>query len=742
MSDEIKVNESEERSLREGAEPTPEEKEFPAEAGEAAGSPADAESAESQNFAGASLESTSAENEEKSTPGEKKDPSAGEPQARKITDKKAKRRARKAKRPYLKWIILVLVLVVAAAVLLRMRTAKNAAAEVEVDTKNIGMVTRGDIQNALTSSGSLSAKDTYTITSLVEGEIIEADFEEGDQVEKGQVLYRIDPSDMDREIETAQKNVQYAEDDLEEAKEDLAKAQSDLNGGTWCAKSSGYIKNLNLKAGDSVSQNLEIADLYNDTTMKLKLPFLSIEADAIAVGTQMIVTLSDTGEQIPGQVIEKSSMEEALTGGTVVKYVTLVVSNPGGLSASDSATAQSGDISSVASGTFEAYTENKLKYDLSASVKVASVLVHDGQYVTAGTPVFTMTQDSLSDALKSYEKAIEQAEQSLDNAQNSLEQQAEKLEDYTITAPISGQVIRKSGKVGDKISKSGSDSDNTLAIIYDLSELTFEMSIDELDISNVEVGQEVDVTADAFEDETYTGHVTNVSLNGSYQSGVTTYPVTVTLDDEKNLLPSMNVDGTIILEEATDVLRIPANALQRGNIVYVRDTSLTEEQKAAAEGGAGGEAGAPGTSGAGDAPAEDAGIPAGSAEETVSVEIGGTGSASVKSPAPGVNVAGDAGNGGGEVAVSVSGGSGGAVTVPAGGAGGASMPKRNDAPAGFTPVRVEVGLISDDYVEVVSGLSEGQEVYVKESTQGGGMFMMMGGFGGGPGGGPGGGSRR
>ena len=64
-------------------------------------------------------------------------------------------------------------------------------------------------------------------------------------------------------------------------------------------------------------------------------------------------------------------------------------------------------------------------------------------------------------------------------------------------------------------------------------------------------------------------------------NGVTNYPVTVTLDDAGELIPGMNVTGTILLDEAKDVLAIPADSLMRGNRVYVKDAS-------AAEGGAGG----------------------------------------------------------------------------------------------------------------------------------------------------------
>ena len=76
-------------------------------------------------------------------------------------------------------------------------------------------------------------------------------------------------------------------------------------------------------------------------------------------------------------------------------------------------------------------------------------------------------------------------------------------------------MITKNFKVGDNITKNTS-STTTLATIYDLSALTFKMSIDELDIQSVKVGQKVTVTADAFEGQTFSGTVTNVSLESTH----------------------------------------------------------------------------------------------------------------------------------------------------------------------------------------------------------------------------------
>ena len=69
-----------------------------------------------------------------------------------------------------------------------------------------------------------------------------------------------------------------------------------------------------------------------------------------------------------------------------------------------------------------------------------------------------------------------------------------------------------------------------------------------------------------------------MSLEGTSSNGVTYYPVTVTLDEVGDLLPGMNVEGNIILDSAENVLAVPADALQRGNVVYVKDDTVKEAQ--------------------------------------------------------------------------------------------------------------------------------------------------------------------
>ena len=544
----------------------------------------------------------------------------------------------------LKKRLLIVGLVLIAAVLLFVAVSKKKAAEAaaQAQVARTGVVTRQDIQSTLSASGTISPKDTYSITSMADGEVIEADFEEGDQVEEGQVLYRIDASSMESELKMANNTLERAQVSFETAVEDYNEALSKYSGNTYKSTKTGYIKTLFIEQGDKVGSNTQIADIYNDSVMRIKVPFLNLEAQQITAGMPAVLTLSDTLEQLEGVVYSVSAMDETLSGGRLVRYVTIQVENPGGLTTSMTATAVIGSFTSSGDGSFTPTVDTVMGADLATQVEVESMLVTEGAFVSAGTPIFKMKTSTAEKLIRSYKDDMDQAESTLEKAQSSLDSTQDTYDDYTVTAPISGTVISKSVKQGDNV-KNG-NSTTTLAVIYDMSSVTFQMNIDELDISNVEVGQQVEVVADAFEDKMFTGKVTNISLEGSSSNGVTYYPVTVTLDEVGGLLPGMNVEGTIIVDSAEDALAVPADALQRGNRVYVKDETVTEAQ--------------------------------------------------------------------------------------------------GRVPAGFREVEVETGLISADYVEIVSGdLKENDEVYLAETSVSTEDTMMMPGMGGmgGPGGSMGGG---
>ncbi len=475
----------------------------------------------------------------------------------------------KLKLPSKKLVIGALVLIAVAGGAYFYLNKKKAVVSSDSDLKT-GTVTRQTIQSSLSSSGTIFPKDSYKITSMVDGTIISADFKEGDVVEEGQVLYQIDSSSINSKLNSANSTLERSESSYSRAVNNYDKASSDFSGNTVKSKYTGHIKTLNISIGDQVSANTEIAEIYDDSSMKLDVPFLSVEASLIPVGTAATVVIEDTLEEIIGIVTSVDSMETTLSGGQLVRYVTIEVSNPGGLTTDMSATASINGMNSSGDGIFKAARDFTIKADnLTSSVTVEQLLVSEGDYVTAGQPLFLADADDIEDILYNYKDKVDSAKSSVESARSSLDSTTETFDHYTITAPISGTVVTKSVNVGENVQNGSSAT--SLAVIYDLTEVTFDMNIDELDISNVKVGQSVDVTADAFEGETFKGTVTKISMEGTSSNGVTYYPVTVTMSEFGGLLPGMNVEGVIILDQTENALAIPVDALQRGNKVYVKN---------------------------------------------------------------------------------------------------------------------------------------------------------------------------
>ena len=379
-------------------------------------------------------------------------------------------------------------------------------------------VVRMTISETISGNSIVEANDEYSVVPLVTGEILAANFEEGDIVKKDQVLYEIDSSDALNSIKSSDLSIQKAENSSSDAYESL----DDL---TVKAPLSGTITNVYVSAGDDVSNGTKIADIVDNQTLKVTIPFNTADAENISVGESASVTLVSNGNILSGRVTSVSSGSETINGNMKVSYVTIEVSNPGAVLEGESVTALIGGYACNDVGEIEASSTKTVTAKVSGTV--VRVPVVKGDSVVVGETLATFTSDTV-------DKQVRNADISLQEAYLQRDKLYDQLENYTIKSPISGTVVRKNKKAGDKLESGGSSGDsNVLAVIYDMSSLCFQLDVDELDIKKMAVGQEVVITADAVEGRNYTGTVENVSVNGTIgTNGVTTYPVKVRIERE------------------------------------------------------------------------------------------------------------------------------------------------------------------------------------------------------------------
>lgn len=525
------------------------------------------------------------------------------------------------------WSAIIILVIIIALVLTLIPGKKKNNGAVKF---NEVTVSRQNIASTVTGNSIVEANAEYSITPLVTGEILEAPFEEGDKVEKGQVMYKIDAETMENSLSSSNISIQKAQKNYNDAVQDI----TDLSVRSTL---SGRVSAVYVKKGDNVNNGTKIADVISDSKMEIRIPFNASDISSIHNGMGATLTLVGNGTQLNGTVTAVGRATEATSGYMQVCYVTIVVDNPGALSSGDSATAMIGDIACNDIGKFEPVDTTTILAKVSGTI--ARLNINQGDKVVAGEVVAQLTSDSVDSQLTNATFSLQEAELSRDRL-------LKQLDDYTITAPIEGTVVKKNKKAGEKIesggggnsSASSSSNSNVLAVIYDMSSLCFQLDVDEMDVKKISVGQEVIITADAVEGTTYNGVVENVSVNGTIgTNGVTTYPVKVRIQDfDENLLPGMNIEATISVNTASNAIAIPLTAINRGNIVYVKGEKTDEKDR---------------------------------------------------------------------------------------------------APEGFKTVMVETGISNDSFIEIISGLNEGDIIYVPviEVQQGQTMFPGMGGMAGGMG---------
>ena len=123
---------------------------------------------------------------------------------------------------------------------------------------------------------------------------------------------------------------------------------------------------------------------------------------------------------------------------------------------------------------------------------------------------------------------------------------------------------------GTELSASEYSTDVALFTISPDDTMTLEVSVDELDINSVEIGQEAAVTFDAIEDKEFTGEVTEIGNTASVNGGVAKYTVSVSVPKDEEMKQGMNASATITIENRENVITIPVNALQeKGDKVFV-----------------------------------------------------------------------------------------------------------------------------------------------------------------------------
>ncbi len=468
----------------------------------------------------------------------------------------------------------VVALVVAAAVVVGgVVGIRTLFFQSETQTALTETTTYGSLSTVIEGTGTTVPADSLTYTTASTAEITGVYVSAGDTVEAGDLLYTQDDSELDEEIEGYQDELTELQNTLSDTNDQLAELNERLADLTVTAPFAGRITDVTARAGDSVGAGTKLATLVDDSKMTLTQYFSYAYEDQVYVGMEAGVSIASLMTTLEGTVTDIKKVDRVTAEGTHCFAVTVIVDNPGALTEG-----MTGAGYLLTSGGEKLYpaVEGSLEYyaseDLTAEEggKLTAVNVDEYETVTAGATLFVIDGSDLEDQVETTQRSITQTQEKITQTQEKIAQAEETRSDYQVTAEIGGTVIMVGVQEGESPRQAG----QTAVTLYNLDSMNITANIDELDIDNITMGMEVDITQSGAESDThYTGTVTAISYEATNTNGVAYFPITITIPSAGALSAGVNVSYTITVGDASEGVLAPIAALKstsEGTCLFVK----------------------------------------------------------------------------------------------------------------------------------------------------------------------------
>lgn len=478
---------------------------------------------------------------------------------------------RKKKKSWIKWVIIAAVIagIVGFIIYRVVKVSKQVAEALAAGTTQEAEITRMDITNSIATTGTIQSKDVRTLTSPLAGvKIDKVNCKVGDMVHEGDIVVAFSFEDINKKIDQIEEDISEAKvtkgldsgdrentyhdnfgnefysmasayQNVTRAYEDLEKARRDLQ--EACDQKGEYRRKYE-EARDNIGSKREEVEKetlnYKEWLKNLPTPEKPTSNDEIKKDYEWQKKISD----IQSTITEYEGRIKDWDNGGINSYEQKEVSAQDAVDRAQ----QAYDDKIVA--------QNKANYDAYFDEQKNSYNLNKGN-VTA------------NDSVKNLER--------------QLEERVDSLDDYIVTAPISGLVTEVNAQEGNGYQA------NTGALMTIQAVDVFEVAtqIDEYDINNVKLGQRVVIMTDATGDDELEGIVSFVAPTATRPQTATgstsnTFEVKIdVLNKDERLRLGMSAKINIIVDTHRDVLAVPYDAIEQkeggANVIYVLDKTAS-----------------------------------------------------------------------------------------------------------------------------------------------------------------------
>lgn len=412
-------------------------------------------------------------------------------------------------------LIVVAVLVGGFFFIKNKKSAEQTSANVKL--VNIIEAKRENLATRVSADGYIRAEEEKEIKANLDGIVEEVFVDSADMVEEDDKIYIIDDQSLIDSLETARLNMEEAEGDYQDLLEEYQN-QDQLN-------------NLKLK---EVQKNLEIAILSYQK-----------EKDSLENQREKQEDTVEEAKDTFTDVEEKYEKDKYLYEKGAITENELKESR-------------------------DAYQQARRKYqraqnDLKVMVEqtIPNSLELAQLEVGNARNQLNYTEASI-EAEKITENDLKRSELNIKKAERKIEDLNSKLDKIACRAPMTGSIINLDIKEGDKIAEG-----TTAGKMADLENFIVEAEVDEIDVNEVETGQQVEITSDSF-DQNVTGKVSFIAPAAEQSGNINKYRTEIKIDDDKRMLRSgMFVNCEIISDSRDNVITVPSLAIMGEDEKYV-----------------------------------------------------------------------------------------------------------------------------------------------------------------------------
>jgi len=462
---------------------------------------------------------------------------------------------------------------------------------------------KGTIIKTVSGTGQISATNQVDIKPKASGDIIRVTAVNGQAVKAGQIIAYIDATDALKSVRDAEVNLKTSELSYEKLKKpadtlSLLQAQNSI----------ASLQDSISKTEDDLNKSYE--DAFNTLSNAfLSMPTVINDLNELLYGYK----IGETERSIGNSQTNEFALVNSLTASEDVDHIMFLrdrarldyktardkfdssfntFKNLSRASSPEQVLALLNDTNQTLSAFSEAAKSEAALYDAWIDIrtqKEQSIFSQVNTYKSminsdistinnSSSNIFNALSGIKSDkqSLESYKRSLEEKQQSfsdlqagadpldLQSSELSLQQRRNAVADaranlanYTIRAPFDGVLAKVSVQKGDSVSA------GTAAATMITNQQTVEISLNEVDLSKVKVGQKVNLTFDAVADLNITGAVADIDAIGTVSQGVVTYNVKISLDtQDERVKPGMSVSASIITDIKQDVLMVQSSAIK------------------------------------------------------------------------------------------------------------------------------------------------------------------------------------